>query len=176
MSFTIAIDGPAGAGKSTIAKLVAKELECIYVDTGAMYRALALYMVRKGVDIHDEKKVEAELAGADVSLMYDKGELKVMLNGENVAGIIRTPEVSEAASVVSAGVFALAPVVVSALPPLPLPHAAAEITVVSARAHANNFCDLFMVFLHSLIFHRYTTTEGTVIVHNFIIARDGAVF
>lgn len=102
MSFTIAIDGPAGAGKSTIAKLVAKELECIYVDTGAMYRALALYMVRKGVDIHDEKKVEAELAGADVSLMYDKGELKVMLNGENVAGIIRTPEVSEAASVVSA--------------------------------------------------------------------------
>ena len=102
MGFNVAIDGPAGAGKSTIAKRVAKEENFIYVDTGAMYRAIGLYIVRNGIDIHDKDAVEAAAPNAKVSLTYENGEQVVVLNGENVNGFIRTEEVSQAASVTSA--------------------------------------------------------------------------
>ena len=100
MGINIAIDGPAGAGKSTIAKKVAKELSFIYVDTGAMYRAMALYLLEKGIS-GDEKIAEA-CHGADISIRYENGEQQVILNGENVTGLIRTEEVSKMASVTSA--------------------------------------------------------------------------
>ena len=74
MGCNIAIDGPAGAGKSTIAKKVAKELSFIYVDTGAMYRAMALYLLNKGVNGDDQKAIEAECSGADISIEYKNGE------------------------------------------------------------------------------------------------------
>ena len=103
MGFQVAIDGPAGAGKSTIAKLVAKELRLIYVDTGAMYRTIGLYMLKNGIDIHDEAAVGAALPDVLVSIGYDESGLqRLYLNGEDVTALIRTPEVSEAASVTSA--------------------------------------------------------------------------
>ena len=85
MSFNIAIDGPAGAGKSTIAKMVAKKLDFIYVDTGAMYRAIALYMLRIGVG-KDEAAVAKNVADVNVKIAYVNGEQQVILNGENVSG------------------------------------------------------------------------------------------
>ena len=102
MSFQVAIDGPAGAGKSTVAKAVAKELEFVYVDTGAMYRAIGLNCLKNGVDIHDEEAVLGILDDTDVAIKYIDKEQAVILNGENVNGQIRTQEVGEAASVVSA--------------------------------------------------------------------------
>lgn len=102
MATVIAIDGPAGAGKSTIAKLVAKELNAIYIDTGAMYRAMALYLLRNHIDIEDEKALAECVASADISLRFVDGEQQVWLNGENVNGLIRTEEVSGMASVSSA--------------------------------------------------------------------------
>ena len=99
MSYQIAIDGPAGAGKSTIAKLVAKKKGCIYVDTGAMYRAMALFMIRRNIDGNDEEAVKAECENADISIAYQGGEQVVLLNGDNVNGLIRTEEVSKMASV-----------------------------------------------------------------------------
>lgn len=102
MAFNIAIDGPAGAGKSTIAKIVAKTLNIVYVDTGAMYRSMGLYILRQGMDGSDEAEVTKALEGVDVRLAYVDGEQQVLLNGENVSGLIRTPEVSEMASKVSA--------------------------------------------------------------------------
>ncbi len=101
MSYQIAIDGPAGAGKSTIAKLVAKNKGFIYVDTGAMYRAMALYMLNVKADILDAKEVSDACMGADISIAYRAGEQVVLLNGENVNGLIRTEEVGNAASVTS---------------------------------------------------------------------------
>lgn len=92
--YNIAIDGPAGAGKSTIAKLVAKKLDFIYVDTGAMYRAMALYFLRQGIAPQDEKQISKACGDIQVSLAYENGEQKVLLNGENVNGLIRTEEVS----------------------------------------------------------------------------------
>lgn len=100
MSFNIAIDGPAGAGKSTIAKMVAKKLDFIYVDTGAMYRAIALYMLRKGVG-KDEAAVAKNVADANVKIAYVNGEQQVILNDENVSGLIRTEEVGNMASFVA---------------------------------------------------------------------------
>ncbi|MDE6687537.1 MAG: (d)CMP kinase [Lachnospiraceae bacterium] len=102
MATVIAIDGPAGAGKSTIAKLVAKELNAIYIDTGAMYRAMALYLLRNHIDIEDEKALAECVASADISIHFADGEQQVWLNGENVNGLIRTEEVSAMASVSSA--------------------------------------------------------------------------
>ena len=102
MSKQIAIDGPAGAGKSTIAKRLAKELSFVYVDTGAMYRSIGLYMIKNGIDIRDREAVEAASEKADVSLKYIDGTQHVILNGEDVSDQIRTEEVSKAASVVSA--------------------------------------------------------------------------
>ncbi len=103
MHYSIAIDGPAGAGKSTIAKLVAGQLGFIYVDTGAMYRAIALYFLRKGIDGHDSASVEAECPHIQVTLDYDpEGRQMVLLNGEDVTPYIRTEEVGKMASVTSA--------------------------------------------------------------------------
>lgn len=99
--FSIAIDGPAGAGKSTIAKAVAKNLGFVYVDTGAMYRAMGLYCTRNNIDPSDEKAVYAALDDMDVSITYIDGTQVVMLNKENVNGLIRTPEIGSAASSVS---------------------------------------------------------------------------
>lgn len=94
MSFNIAIDGPAGAGKSTIAKMAAKKLDFIYVDTGAMYRAMALYFLRRGIDAKDEKKIAEACEHINVTIAYQEGEQQVLLNGENVNAFIRTEEVS----------------------------------------------------------------------------------
>lgn len=99
---SIAIDGPAGAGKSTIAKRVAKALSYIYVDTGAMYRAMALYMIQSGISPDDAAAVSAKCADADISIEYRRGEQVVLLNGENVNSFLRTEEVSSAASKTSA--------------------------------------------------------------------------
>lgn len=101
MSFNIAIDGPAGAGKSTIAKRVAKELSYIYVDTGAMYRAMALYFLRAGISAEDEAAITAACEQITVALSNENGEQQVFLNGENVNGFIRTEEVGKMTSAVS---------------------------------------------------------------------------
>ena len=98
MSMNVAIDGPAGAGKSTIAKKVAKEMGFIYVDTGAMYRSLALYFIRQGIDKDDEKKISEAVKDCNVTIDYVNGEQQVILNGENVTGLIRTEEVGNMAS------------------------------------------------------------------------------
>ncbi len=97
----IAIDGPAGAGKSTIAKIVAKKLGSIYVDTGAMYRAMALYLMRQGLGTSDEDRFSKECENAVISLRYEDGVQAVFLGDENVNSLIRTPEVSNMASVSS---------------------------------------------------------------------------
>lgn len=102
MGFNIAIDGPAGAGKSTIAKRVAKELGFIYVDTGAMYRAIALHFLQNQIDTSDEETVREALNGIQVSIAYENGEQQILLNGENVTGSIRREEVGNMASVTSA--------------------------------------------------------------------------
>ena len=102
MNRNIAIDGPAGAGKSTIAKAVAKELGFIYVDTGAMYRAIALYFLKNDVDTGSEAAIDNACGQVDVRIVYENGEQQVILNGENVSLKIRTPEVSLKASETSA--------------------------------------------------------------------------
>lgn len=101
MAYSIAIDGPAGAGKSTIAKKIAKELSYIYVDTGAMYRAMALFFLRKGIRPEEEEKISNECKNADITIEYKNGEQQVILNGENVNGVIRTEEVGNMASATS---------------------------------------------------------------------------
>lgn len=100
--FNIAIDGPAGAGKSTIARQVARELEFVYVDTGAMYRAIALYFLRKGVAGSDEAAVSSQVKEAGISIRYQDGMQQVLLNGQDVSGEIRTEEVGNMASAISA--------------------------------------------------------------------------
>ncbi len=101
MGYNIAIDGPAGAGKSTIAKLTAKQLGFIYVDTGAMYRAMGVFLMRRGVDPADEAAISAECREADITIRYENGEQVVYLNGENVNGVIRTEEAGTMASLTS---------------------------------------------------------------------------
>lgn len=101
MAFNIAIDGPAGAGKSTIAKTLAKELGYIYVDTGAMYRAMAYFFLQQGIDKGDEAAVAAAAAKADVTIRYENGAQQVFLNGENVTGSLRTEQVGNMASITS---------------------------------------------------------------------------
>ena len=98
----IAIDGPAGAGKSTVARKLAHELGYLYVDTGALYRAIALYMTAHEVDIDSEASVEPMLGGVKLELRYLQGEQRVFLNGYDVSEDIRRPEISSAASHVSA--------------------------------------------------------------------------
>lgn len=101
MGYNIAIDGPAGAGKSTIAKKAAKELGFIYVDTGAMYRAMGIFLLREGVDITDAAAISAKCKDADITIRYENGEQVVYLNGENVNGIIRSEQAGTMASVTS---------------------------------------------------------------------------
>ncbi len=102
MGYQIAIDGPAGAGKSTIARNIAKELSFIYVDTGAMYRAMAVFFLEQGVDGHDVQAVTDRCTGADISIVYQDGEQRVLLNGRDVTPFLRKEEVGEMASVTSA--------------------------------------------------------------------------
>ncbi len=97
-NFNLAIDGPAGAGKSTIAKTIAKQLGFIYVDTGAMYRAMALYFLRNQIEASDSTRIEAVCKDVDITIEYKDGEQFVLLNGENVNGLIRTEEVGNMAS------------------------------------------------------------------------------
>ena len=96
--YAIAIDGPAGAGKSSVAKAAAKALGFVYVDTGALYRTVGLYLLRSEVDPADAEAVEPKLRDIQVDLKYEDGVQHVILNGEDVSGLIRTPEVSMAAS------------------------------------------------------------------------------
>ncbi len=95
---SIAIDGPAGAGKSTIAKLLAKELGYVYVDTGAMYRAMAVYFSQKGIDPLDENAINNSVNDIDISIEYIDGVQQVILNGENVTSLLRTEETGKMAS------------------------------------------------------------------------------
>ncbi|MCI9077514.1 MAG: (d)CMP kinase [Lachnospiraceae bacterium] len=97
----IAIDGPAGAGKSTIARLAAEKLGFIYVDTGAMYRAMALYFIRNGISSDNETAVSEACKDINVSIEYKDGEQVVILNGENVNAFIRTEQVSMMTSDIS---------------------------------------------------------------------------
>ena len=98
----IAIDGPSGAGKSTLAKRLAKELGFIYVDTGAMYRALALKVLREGVDLADDASMARLIGSTTIDLRQVEGALQVLLDGADVAAEIRTPQVSQMASKASA--------------------------------------------------------------------------
>ena len=98
----VAIDGPAGAGKSTIAKLCAKKMNLVYVDTGAMYRAVALYLLESGIDVNDPSEVADKCTGAEVDIKYEDGIQNVYLNGINVTGRLREEAVGNTASVTSA--------------------------------------------------------------------------
>ena len=102
MGSSIAIDGPAGAGKSTIAKIVSKKLGFIYIDTGAMYRAMAVHMIRNGVSGDDNAEIEKNIDSADILIGHENGEQVVFLNGENVNSQLRTEQVSAMASKTSA--------------------------------------------------------------------------
>ena len=102
MGYNIAIDGPAGAGKSTIAKLVAKERGYIYVDTGAMYRGMAIYFLQQGIRPEETEKIAAASKDADVSIVYEDGLQQIYLNGENVTAKLREEEVGNMASMCSA--------------------------------------------------------------------------
>ena len=101
MSYQIAIDGPAGAGKSTIARRVAREKNFIYVDTGAMYRSMALYFMRNDIAKEDEAAISDACKTVEVSIAYENGEQQVLLNGENVSKEIRKEEVGKMASATS---------------------------------------------------------------------------
>lgn len=102
MGYNVAIDGPAGAGKSTIAKLVAKEKGYIYVDTGAMYRGLAIHFIKKGIKAEDIKGIVEVCKDAEVSIVYENDVQQIYLNGENVTAMLRTEEVGNMASKTSA--------------------------------------------------------------------------
>ena len=97
----IAIDGPAGAGKSTIAKMVSKKLNCIYVDTGAMYRAVALFFIKNGIGSDDEKRIAKEIENIQVDIQFEAGDQKVLLNGKDVTEEIRAERVGNWASEIS---------------------------------------------------------------------------
>lgn len=99
--YNIAIDGPAGAGKSTIAKAVAAKLGFVYVDTGAMYRAMALYFIRKGIPAKNEAGIAAACKEVEITIRYQDGNQQVILNGENVSSLIRTEEAGKMASATS---------------------------------------------------------------------------
>jgi cytidylate kinase len=101
MSKNIAIDGPAGAGKSTIAKLLSQKLGYIYIDTGAMYRAFGYYFLKNNIDPSDEASITAACPDVNITITYEGGEQQVILNGENVNGVIRTEEVGNMASATS---------------------------------------------------------------------------
>lgn len=95
---SIAIDGPAGAGKSTIAKIISKKLGILYLDTGAMYRAVALKAINENIDTLDQEKMSKLVDNIDIEIVYSKDEQKIFLDGKDVSSLIRTPEVSIGAS------------------------------------------------------------------------------
>lgn len=99
--FNVAIDGPAGAGKSTIAKMVAKKMNLIYVDTGSMYRAMALSCIRQGIEANDHERVAQAVKDLNITLEYENGVQQVILNGENVNAYIRTEEVGNMTSAIA---------------------------------------------------------------------------
>lgn len=101
-NYSIAIDGPAGAGKSTIAKLIAKQLGYIYIDTGAMYRAMGLYLSEHEISLDQMDEITKACETVDISIAFEQGEQQVILNGENVNGRIRSPQASLMASSCSA--------------------------------------------------------------------------
>ena len=101
MSFQIAIDGPSATGKSTLAKALAKELSFIYIDTGAMYRAVGLYNIRKNIDLNNEADVVNTLKDISIDIKYIDKEQRIFLNGEDVSSQIREEKVGTAASIVS---------------------------------------------------------------------------
>lgn len=98
MSYNIAIDGPAGAGKSTIAKLLSKEMGYIYVDTGAMYRAIAVYFAQNNINPDDEDEINSAVENVDITIRYEDGVQQVILNGDNVTGLLRTEQIGNMAS------------------------------------------------------------------------------
>ena len=98
MAYSVAIDGPAGAGKSTIAKLISREMGYIYVDTGALYRAMAVYFSKNKVNPEDESAINEAVKNVDIKIEYQNGEQQVILNGENVTGLLRTEETGNMAS------------------------------------------------------------------------------
>ena len=102
MGYNVAVDGPAGAGKSTIAKLVAKKMGYIYVDTGAMYRGLAIHFLKKGIDPEEKEAVVEACRDAEVTIGYESSVQQIYLNGENVTDMLRTEEVGNMASRTSA--------------------------------------------------------------------------
>ena len=102
MAYSIAIDGPAGAGKSTIAKKIAKDMEYIYVDTGAMYRAMAIYFLDNNIDRKNEEAINKACESVDINIIYENGVQQVILNGVNVTGRLRNEEVGIMASTTSA--------------------------------------------------------------------------
>lgn len=101
MSYSIAIDGPAGAGKSTIAKLLAEKMNYIYVDTGAMYRAMAVYFSQNHVNPEDEREINAAVLNVDITIGYIDGVQQVILNGDNITSLLRTEETGKMASKIS---------------------------------------------------------------------------
>ena len=102
MGYNVAIDGPAGAGKSTIARSLARSLGFIYVDTGAMYRAMAYYFLKNRIDPENKSGIEDACADVDITITYENGEQQVLLNGENITSQLRKESVGNMASVTSA--------------------------------------------------------------------------
>lgn len=102
MKYSIAIDGPSSTGKSTIAKMIAKELSITYIDTGSMYRAVAYYLVDNNINYQDEKLVFKELKNIKITLFYEDNNQKISLNNKDITNLIRTKEISEVSSIVSA--------------------------------------------------------------------------
>jgi CMP/dCMP kinase len=98
----IAIDGPAGAGKSTVAKAVARRLQYLYIDTGAMYRAVAWRVLQDGIALTDAKRIGELAVAVTIELVGSVDDLRVLINQRDITGEIRTPEISQAASIVSA--------------------------------------------------------------------------
>lgn len=103
--FSIAIDGPCGAGKSSVSDDVAKKLDIMHLDSGAMYRAVGLYMLRNNVDVKDLSAVEARMDEVEIDVKYENGDQKTYLMGEDVSKLIRTQEAGDAASAVSKGAY-----------------------------------------------------------------------
>lgn len=100
--FAVAVDGPGGAGKSTVARMAAAALGMVYIDTGAMYRAVALYNMRQGTDLGDHAAVEQSLAAIDIEIRHDEGRQRLFLNGEDVTDDLRVQAVAEGSSIVAA--------------------------------------------------------------------------
>ena len=99
--FSVAIDGPCGAGKSTVSDKVAERLHCVHLDTGAMYRAVGLYMLRNGVPLDDAQAIAARVGEANIGIRYENGVQRTLLNGEDVTGELRKQEASAASSAVA---------------------------------------------------------------------------